>query len=60
MEGVLDRIHHVLAEEVSATVDVEPIPVEWTIAGRKMWFKDLYNKIGTEVSSGSTDEEQTG
>jgi len=49
VDCVLDRIHEVLAEEASATVEVEPVPVEWTIAGRKMWFKDLYNRLPSDT-----------
>lgn len=58
VDCVLDRIHQVLAEEASATVELEPIPVEWTIAGRKMQFKDLFNRAPPR--KGKREDEQNG
>ncbi len=56
VDCVLDRIHQVLAEEASASVKVEPVSVEWTIAGRRMWFKDLYNHLPSDRGRREKDE----
>lgn len=54
VDQVFPRIHTALAEEATATVEVEPIPAEWTVAGKMVRFEDLWNCL--PASGGSENE----
>jgi len=55
----LADIHQALKSEAHATLEVRPIPAEWTVAGRLIRFEDYWSSVQTSRVVDGMDSEES-